>query len=80
MKKIFFGVVLVVVIAVGAMTNVNLNRVGNHNYDLALANVDAIASCEVTSSDGKSILNCTGSGSCTKSYLGYTLTCTGTKN
>jgi len=42
MKKKFFGALVVVVIAVGAMINVNLNKVSNKG-DLAMANVEALA-------------------------------------
>lgn len=42
MKTKFFGAVVVVAIAVGAMINVNLNKVSNKG-DLALANVEALA-------------------------------------
>ena len=45
MKKKIFGILVVVVIAVGAMINVNLNKVSN-NGDLALANVEALAQSE----------------------------------
>jgi len=45
MKKKIFGAMVVVAIVVGAMTNVNLNKVSN-NGDLALANVEALASGE----------------------------------
>ncbi len=38
---------VVVAIAVGAMINVNLNKVSN-NGDLALANVEALAQGEIT--------------------------------
>ena len=46
MKKKFFGAAIVVVIAVSAMINVNLNKVSNKG-DLALANVEALAGGEV---------------------------------
>ncbi|MFA5045602.1 MAG: NVEALA domain-containing protein [Paludibacter sp.] len=45
MKKKFFGALVVVAIAVGAMINVNLNKVSN-NGDLALANVETLAQGE----------------------------------
>ncbi len=79
MKKKIFGAMVVVAIAVGAMINVNLNKVSNKG-DLALANVEALASCEITNSGGETILSCSGSGSCTTKKMGYTLTCSGTKN
>ena len=46
MKKKIFGAVLIVAIAAGAMINVNLNKVSNKG-DIALANVEALASGEV---------------------------------
>jgi len=45
MKKKIFGAVIVVAIAVGAMINVNLNKITNKG-DLALANVEALAQAE----------------------------------
>jgi len=42
MKKKIFGAVVVVAIAVGAMINVNLNKVSNKG-DLTMANVEALA-------------------------------------
>jgi len=45
MKKKIFGALVVVAIAVGAMINVNLNKVSNKS-DLALANVEALATGE----------------------------------
>ena len=45
MKKKILGAVVVVAIAVGAMINVNLNKVSNKG-DLALANVEALAQGE----------------------------------
>jgi hypothetical protein len=45
MKKNIFGALVVVAIAVGAMINVNLNKVSNKG-DLALANVEALAQDE----------------------------------
>jgi len=42
MKKKFLGAVVVVAIAVGAMINVNLNKVSNTG-ELVLANVEALA-------------------------------------
>ena len=45
MKKKFFGAVVVVAIAVGAMINVNLNKTSNKG-GLALANVEALAQAE----------------------------------
>jgi hypothetical protein len=48
MKKKFFGAVVVVAIAVGAMINMNLSK-SNNKGDLALANVEALADGETVS-------------------------------
>jgi len=45
MKKKIFGGLVVVAIVVGAMINVNLNKVSNKG-DLTLANVEALAQGE----------------------------------
>nr|WP_320058903.1 NVEALA domain-containing protein [uncultured Bacteroides sp.] len=45
MKKIFFGTVVVVAIAVGTMINVNFNKTSNMK-DLVMANVEALADPE----------------------------------
>jgi len=61
MKKKFFGAAVVVAIAVGAMINVNLNKVSN-NGDLALTDVEALAQSEgptITCNSG-----CSGAGVC----------------
>lgn len=50
MKKKFFGVLVVVAIAVGAMINVNLNKVSNKG-DLTLANVEVLAQAEIKKGD-----------------------------
>ena len=42
MKKKIFGAVIIIAIVVGAMINVNLNKVSNKG-DLAMANVEALA-------------------------------------
>ena len=46
MKKKFFGALVVIAIAVGAMINVNLNKVSN-KADLTLANQETLAQVEV---------------------------------
>jgi len=45
MKKKIFGAVIIIAIVVGAMINVNLNKVSNKG-DLGLANVEALAQSE----------------------------------
>lgn len=47
MKNKIFGALIVVAITIGAMINVNLNKVSN-KCDLALSNVEALAQSEVT--------------------------------
>lgn len=46
--------------------------------ELALDNIEALAFCEITKGN-KARLRCDGEGTCSKSYLGYTLTCDGTE-
>ena len=46
--------------------------------DLALPKVEALAACEITKNDNIK-LKCDGEGTCSKTYLGYTLTCDGTE-
>lgn len=70
MKKKFFGAAIVVVIAVSAMINVNLNKVSNKG-ELALANVEALANTE---QDGSCDHGCMGYGSgcyCLRWYEWY---------
>ena len=58
----------------GAYTAANMS-----DSDLLLAeNVEALSSCEITKK-GKVVLRCTGDNRCSTTYLGYTLTCDGTK-
>lgn len=79
MKKFFFSAIVVIAFAVGTVINANLNNASNNKNDLLLNNVDAMASCEVTR--GSSVkLSCSGSGTCSTTYMGYTLTCDGHKN
>ena len=44
--------------------------------DLAFSEVEALSHCEITRK-GKIILECDGDGSCSDTYLGYTLKCDG---
>jgi len=64
MKKKFFGALVVVAIAVGAMINVNLNKVSNKG-DLAMANVEALADGE----DFPGNWQCTSTVSSTSTYM-----------
>jgi hypothetical protein len=57
MKKKIFGALVVVVIAVGAMINVNLNKVSNKG-DLAMANVEALAQLE-GGDENPNLIKCT---------------------
>lgn len=47
MNKKFFGALVVVAIALGAMSNLNLNKVSNKG-DLALTNIEALAYGEIS--------------------------------
>lgn len=44
--------------------------------DLAFSEVEALSYCEITRK-GKIVLECDGDGSCSDTYLGYTLKCDG---
>jgi len=57
MKKKFFGAVVVVAIAVGAMININLSKVSNKG-DLAFANVEQLAQAEYCYAGGKGATQC----------------------
>ena len=46
--------------------------------DLTMDNVEALAFCEITKGDNVK-LRCDGEGTCSKRYMGYTLTCDGTE-
>ncbi len=79
MNKKFFGGITILAITTVIMMNLNLNAKHNYLLDISLANVEAEASCEITKGD-KVVLKCSGPGTCSTKYLGYTLTCDGTKN
>jgi len=77
-KKIFAGVAVLAVTIVVAW-NVNISSKANETLNVSLANVEANAECEITK--GNSVkLRCSGANTCSTPYLGYTLTCDGTKN
>ena len=78
MKKNILKATLVAAFALIAGFNVYNSQKSDVMSELALANVEALADCEITKG-GSMKLKCTGDGSCSKSYLGYTLTCDGTK-
>lgn len=46
--------------------------------NMTLTETEAIAGCEITKK-GKVVLDCSGTKSCSTTYLGYTLTCDGQK-
>ena len=71
MKKKIFGALVVVAIAVGAMINVNLNKVSNKG-DLALANVEALADFEFNDTKW----NTTDTHSWGKDWLPVIINCT----
>ena len=77
MKKMI-KIAFVAAFAAVAGYGVYANQQSEAMSDLMLANVEALADCEITKG-GSVKLKCTGDGSCSKSYLGYTLTCDGTK-
>jgi len=83
MKKKFFGVVLVVAIAVGAMTNVNLNH-SNKYSALTLKSIESLAGGEIycfgdpVKNKGKCVLRVSGYGSeCVSADSGTAKDCFG---
>jgi len=75
-KKIFGGIAI---LAITVAFNVTLsNQKQDKASMLALANVEASADCEITK-NGKTVLDCSGAGTCSSEYWGYTLTCDGKK-
>lgn len=78
MKK-FLGIVMVLAGSAYLLylDNNSLNKLLIQN--IALDNIEAVAECEVTNKRGKVLLKCTGSDSCSTTYMGHTLTCDGTK-
>jgi hypothetical protein len=82
MKKKFFGslaVVAILLIYTVAAFNISIGFKDNNIPVMSMENVEAIAGCEITK-NGKVVLNCSGGGKCSTTYMGYTLTCDGTKN
>ena len=78
MKKMI-KVAFVAAIAMVAGYNMYQSQsVMNGMSEFALANVEALADCEITKG-GSTKLTCEGEGTCSKSYLGYVLTCDGTE-
>jgi len=77
MKKLI-KIAFVAAFAAIAGYGVYTNQKAEPMSDLMLANVEALADCEIVKG-GSVKLKCTGDGSCSKSYLGYTLTCDGTE-
>lgn len=47
-------------------------------FDVTMENIETLSACEITKGD-KVKLVCSGEGTCSKKYLGYTLTCDGTE-
>ena len=79
MKKLLFALSLASLsFAVGYKAYVSQQRA--NISDLEKANVEALASCEITKGDNVKF-SCEGeNGSCKITYLGYTLTCSGEKH
>lgn len=77
MKKNFF-VALVVLLVFATAYSVYTSEQEVKMPELALDNIEALAFCEITKGN-KARLRCDGEGTCSKSYLGYTLTCDGTE-
>jgi hypothetical protein len=75
-KKISFAVLVAAVV----VWNVNLilSSQNCEMIDLRLADVEAVADCEIVK-NGSVKLKCSGINTCSTSYMGYTLTCDGTK-
>lgn len=79
-KKYFIGIAVVAMLGIAAW-NVNLSSQNNELSSISLTDIDAVADCEVRTNAGNIvILRCSGAGSCSTSYGGYTLTCSGTKH
>ena len=76
MKKLLFALSLASLsFAVGYKAYVSQQRA--NISDLEKANVEALASCEITRGDNL-IFECEGEvGTCIIQYLGYNITCTG---
>lgn len=79
-KKIFFGAFCLAIACAGAMVYSSQLIQGNSSRNAMLqGDVEALSSCEITKGGGVK-LKCAGEvGACTTSYMGYTLTCSGTK-
>jgi hypothetical protein len=79
MKK-FFGVIGVAAFAVVVALSVNASLNRNATFDVTLANVEALSSCEITRGNN-TVFSCIGdTGTCSDSSWGYTLTCSGQHN
>lgn len=71
---------IVAVSAIGGVKTVKSIQVSNKTTVAALLsnNVESMSFCEITKG-GKVRLKCTGAGTCSTTYMGYTLTCDGKK-
>jgi hypothetical protein len=77
-KKIIGGITVIAIAAVAAW-NVSLNRNEMSISGVALGNVEAVASCEI-SRGNNTVFECRGEdGLCTDTRFGYTLTCSGVR-
>ena len=78
MKKQMIKIVAVIALIATAGWNITQSEKEGALSDLALENIDALAACEV--SKGEDIkFQCEGEGTCSKTVMGYTLTCDGTE-
>jgi hypothetical protein len=76
MKKKIFGGIAALSIAIAAAFNMSLGTSNNALSSVSLNDIEAEADCEIKKGGSVKLL-CSGSGFCTVSYMGYTLTCTG---
>ena len=75
-KKLLFAAGALIVAAAVSITT--LLKVSSKSADVWEAEVEALASCEITDKKGNVVFECVGDeGKCDASKLGYTLICSG---